>query len=94
MRLGRNFYAHDGGGVDDVGPLLEGPVGSAGWDVDDYVGGVGRGGVGREDGLPVFVLGAAKDVLDWVSLGHLGIGPNSPVVGFLNENKVSGRSNG
>ena len=40
------------------------------------------------------MFGAAKDVLDWVSLGHLRVGPNSPVIGFLNENEVSGRTNG
>ena len=42
--------------------------------------------------MPVAMLGAAVEVVDWVSLGHLRIGPNSPKVRFLNKYKVNRRA--
>ena len=45
-----------------------------------------------EYGLPVAVLGAAVEVVDRVSLGHLRIGSNLPKVRFLNKNKVNRRA--
>ena len=51
-----------------------------------------RSGVLWEDRLPIFVFGAAVNVVDWISLGHLRVGPNLSEVGFLNQNKVNRRA--
>ena len=92
MGRGSDFEAHDPRGGDDVGPELAGPFGAFGGDVHHDVGMTVLGSGLWEDGLPVRVFGAAVDIEDGGTLGHLGISPNASVVGFLNENKVSWRT--
>ena len=94
MGRGSDFEAHDPGGGDDVGSELAGPFGAFGGDVHHDVGMTVLGSGLREDGLPVRVFGAAIDVEDGGTLGHLRIGPNASVVRFLNKNKISWRTHG
>ena len=94
MGRGSDLEAHDPRGGDDVGLQLTGPFGSFGGDIHHDVRMIVLGRVLGEDGLPVWMLGAAVDVKDGGTLGHLRIGPNLPIIGFLDKNKISGRMHG
>jgi len=70
-------------GGDEVRLLLEGPGGLAVGDVGHDVWGGGRGSGGRVNSLLVWVLGAAKHVINRITLGHLRVNPDFRIVWFL-----------